>query len=119
MTETTEQRIAPLSLLRLKLHTGHKHQLRVHLAHCLKGGGFSSPLFFFLDFHLRFLLAPILGDTLYSSKPISEAIAQISPVPEGRIFLHASEISILVSLHLFDQASDELFHVPIEIQTIG
>ena len=28
----------PISLLRFKLHTGDKHQLRVHAAHYLKGG---------------------------------------------------------------------------------
>jgi 23S rRNA-/tRNA-specific pseudouridylate synthase len=27
----------PISLMRLKLHTGHKHQLRFHLANCLHG----------------------------------------------------------------------------------
>lgn len=66
---------APFSLLRLKLHTGHKHQLRVHLAHYLR--------------------TPILGDTLYSSSPINEAIAKITPIPRDRIYLHASEISFL------------------------
>jgi 23S rRNA-/tRNA-specific pseudouridylate synthase len=32
-----EQPKAPLSLLRLKLLTGNKHQLRIHLAECLGG----------------------------------------------------------------------------------
>ncbi|KAF8064255.1 pseudouridine synthase [Lyophyllum atratum] len=63
----------PLSLLRLKLHTGHKHQLRVHLAQCLN--------------------TPILGDTLYSKKPPSDAIRGITIVPADRIFLHASHLS--------------------------
>jgi 23S rRNA-/tRNA-specific pseudouridylate synthase len=31
------QDIAPLSLVRLYPHTGLKHQLRVHMAHALKG----------------------------------------------------------------------------------
>ncbi|KAJ7630473.1 pseudouridine synthase [Roridomyces roridus] len=57
----------PLSLLRLKLLTGHKHQLRIHLA--------------------RVLNAPILGDSLYSPTP------QITP--PDRIFLHASQLSLL------------------------
>ncbi|GLB44552.1 putative RNA pseudouridylate synthase [Lyophyllum shimeji] len=64
----------PLSLLRLKLHTGHKHQLRVHLAHCLN--------------------VPILGDTLYSKKPPSEIIRSATTVPEDRIFLHAAHLSL-------------------------
>ncbi|KAG5724706.1 2,3-dihydroxybenzoate decarboxylase, partial [Termitomyces sp. T112] len=64
---------APLTLLRLKLHTGHKHQLRVHLAFCLG--------------------APILGDTLYSRKPIAKAVRDISIIPEDRIYLHASHVS--------------------------
>ncbi|KAF5375394.1 hypothetical protein D9615_007949 [Tricholomella constricta] len=67
------QPTVPLSLLRLKLHTGHKHQLRVHLARCLN--------------------TPILGDALYSKKPPSESINQITMLPEDRIFLHASHLS--------------------------
>ncbi|KXN90414.1 NADPH-dependent diflavin oxidoreductase 1 [Leucoagaricus sp. SymC.cos] len=66
----------PLTLLRLKLLTGHKHQLRVHLAKCLN--------------------APVLGDTLYKSEE-SEAtrakIAEIITLPSKPMFLHASEIS--------------------------
>ncbi|KAF8584421.1 pseudouridine synthase, partial [Ramaria rubella] len=65
--------IAPLSLLRLKLHTGFKHQLRVHLASVLK--------------------APILGDELYSHSAISPKIRNVVSVPEKRLFLHASHIS--------------------------
>ncbi|KAG6890864.1 hypothetical protein C0992_012250 [Termitomyces sp. T32_za158] len=64
---------APLTLLRLKLHTGHKHQLRVHLAYCLG--------------------APILGDDLYSSKSVAKAIRDTSVVPADRMFLHASHVS--------------------------
>ncbi|KAG6908801.1 hypothetical protein DXG01_003248 [Tephrocybe rancida] len=65
--------LIPLSLLRLKLHTGHKHQLRVHLAHSLG--------------------APILGDTQYSRKPISDAVRKACVIPENRTFLHASHLS--------------------------
>ncbi|KAL4073853.1 pseudouridine synthase [Scleroderma citrinum] len=63
---------APLSLLRLTLHTGLKHQLRVHLAHSLH--------------------TPILGDTLYSRKPISEKITHLLRIPEHRLFLHSSQL---------------------------
>ncbi|EGO02906.1 hypothetical protein SERLA73DRAFT_165833 [Serpula lacrymans var. lacrymans S7.3] len=65
---------APLSLLRLRLHTGLKHQLRVHLAHALR--------------------TPILGDTVYTRSTPSEKIAGVTTVPENRIFLHASHISL-------------------------
>ncbi|KIK27652.1 hypothetical protein PISMIDRAFT_164361 [Pisolithus microcarpus 441] len=64
----------PLSLLRLTLHTGLKHQLRVHLAHSLQ--------------------TPILGDALYSRKPISEKVTQVIRVPEHRVFLHASRLTL-------------------------
>ncbi|KAJ7071395.1 pseudouridine synthase [Mycena amicta] len=68
----------PLSLLRLNLLTGHKHQLRAHLAGVLK--------------------APILGDALHSQKPptdeIRHALLRLRPQPEDdRIFLHASQLS--------------------------
>ncbi|KAF8523834.1 pseudouridine synthase [Gautieria morchelliformis] len=66
-------RIAPLSLIRLTLHTGVKHQLRVHLACILK--------------------APILGDRLYSHSNISDKIQNVVSVPNQRLFLHASHIS--------------------------
>ncbi|TFK69209.1 pseudouridine synthase [Pluteus cervinus] len=65
---------APLSLLRLTLLTGHKHQLRVHAAQCLR--------------------TPILGDALYSKSVISNLITDRTFVPEGRVFLHASTISM-------------------------
>ncbi|PPQ66414.1 hypothetical protein CVT26_011283 [Gymnopilus dilepis] len=64
---------APLSLLRLQLHTGGKHQLRIHLAKVLK--------------------APILGDTLHSQSSVHSSISALTQVPENRLFLHASEIS--------------------------
>ncbi|KAF7306506.1 Pseudouridine synthase [Mycena indigotica] len=68
----------PLSLLRLKLITGNKHQLRVHLAHVLK--------------------TPILGDTVHSLKPpmdsIQRALLRLRPPPESdRMFLHAAQVS--------------------------
>ncbi|KAI6040264.1 pseudouridine synthase [Pisolithus marmoratus] len=70
-------RKVPLSLLRLTLHTGLKHQLRVHLAQSLH--------------------TPILGDTLYSRKPISEKITEVIRVPEHRVFLHASRLTLSAS----------------------
>ncbi|KAJ7480146.1 pseudouridine synthase [Mycena galericulata] len=63
----------PLSLLRLKLLTGHKHQLRIHLAQVLK--------------------TPILGDTLHSQSLPAEGIRDALKLPYDRIFLHASQIS--------------------------
>ncbi|KAI6033191.1 pseudouridine synthase [Pisolithus orientalis] len=67
-------RKVPLSLLRLTLHTGLKHQLRVHLVQSLH--------------------TPILGDALYSRKSISEKITQVIRVPEHRVFLHASRLTL-------------------------
>jgi len=64
----------PLSLLRLKLLTGHKHQLRVHLAQVLK--------------------TPILGDTLHSQTLPAEKIRETFQLPPDRIFLHASQLSL-------------------------
>ncbi|KAG1773390.1 pseudouridine synthase [Suillus placidus] len=66
--------IAPLSLLRLTLHTGLKHQLRIHLAHSLH--------------------TPILGDNLYARSSISEKIAKITRLPEQRMFLHAAQLTL-------------------------
>ncbi|KAJ7151540.1 pseudouridine synthase [Mycena filopes] len=59
----------PLSLLRLKLLTGRKHQLRVHLNEVLK--------------------TPILGDKQHSDAMVPLDFA----VPVNRLFLHASQIS--------------------------
>ncbi|CAA7262684.1 unnamed protein product [Cyclocybe aegerita] len=64
----------PISLVKLKLLTGSKHQLRIHLALSMK--------------------TPILGDTLYSASPVADSITCLTEVPEDRIFLHASEISL-------------------------
>ncbi|RPD53643.1 pseudouridine synthase [Lentinus tigrinus ALCF2SS1-7] len=66
----------PLSLLRLQLHTGLKHQLRVHLA--------------------QYLRTPILGDNLYMDvkSPIMKTIKSQVPIPWG-LFLHSSRFSLL------------------------
>ncbi|KAI5117087.1 hypothetical protein M0805_009491 [Coniferiporia weirii] len=61
----------PLSLLRLSLHSGIKHQLRVHLASTLR--------------------VPILGDTLYSNKPPPQNILEL--IPQG--------VSVAVNRHPF------------------
>ncbi|KAI0705981.1 pseudouridine synthase [Cerioporus squamosus] len=65
----------PLSLLRLHLHTGLKHQLRVHLA--------------------QHLLTPILGDNLYMDPKSSvlKTIKRTIPIPWG-LFLHSSRFSL-------------------------
>ncbi|KAH6904423.1 pseudouridine synthase [Coprinopsis sp. MPI-PUGE-AT-0042] len=65
---------APLSLVRLDLVTGNKHQLRIHLANVLG--------------------APILGDTLYSKTPVAHDIERKRVVDPSRLFLHATEQSI-------------------------
>ncbi|KAI6021478.1 pseudouridine synthase, partial [Pisolithus microcarpus] len=77
----------PLSLLRLTLHTGLKHQLRVHLAHSLQSMSL-PPL-------PDASILPFLGDALYSRKPISEKVTQVIRVPEHRVFLHASRLTLL------------------------
>ncbi|KAF8957652.1 pseudouridine synthase [Flammula alnicola] len=64
---------APVSLLKLHLITGYKHQLRIHLAQSLK--------------------TPILGDTLYSQTPLHASVTSMTTVPEQRLFLHGSDIS--------------------------
>ncbi|KAJ7655309.1 pseudouridine synthase [Mycena polygramma] len=64
----------PLSLLRLQLLTGHKHQLRVHLAQVLK--------------------TPILGDTLHSQSQPAEELRNAFQLPNDRLMLHASQISL-------------------------
>ncbi|KAI0702758.1 pseudouridine synthase [Earliella scabrosa] len=68
--------VAPLALLRLRVYTEHKYQLRVHMA--------------------QHLFAPILGDSLYMSRadPLVEEIKQSTRVPR-RLFLHASRLSLL------------------------
>ncbi|KAF5329473.1 hypothetical protein D9619_009127 [Psilocybe cf. subviscida] len=63
----------PISLLRLNLITGNKHQLRIHLAKVLK--------------------APILGDNLYSQSPLHQSVLSRTHVPEDGLFLHGSDLS--------------------------
>jgi 23S rRNA-/tRNA-specific pseudouridylate synthase len=62
----------PLALLRLKLLTGRKHQLRVHLTSVLG--------------------TPIVGDRLYSQLLPPEQ--RLSFLPTSRLFLHSSCINI-------------------------
>lgn len=57
-------------LLRVRIHTGRTHQIRVH---------------FFAYRH------PLVGDTLYQNK-----MKHIRPIKIGRIFLHASELAIVM-----------------------
>ncbi|KAI1795407.1 pseudouridine synthase [Ganoderma leucocontextum] len=65
----------PLSLLRLRLHTGLKHQLRVHLAQALR--------------------TPILGDALYLD-PRSPQLRDIKAAIDlpRTMFLHSSRLSL-------------------------
>ncbi|KAM5537313.1 hypothetical protein V8D89_009043 [Ganoderma adspersum] len=65
----------PLSLLRLRLHTGLKHQLRAHLAQALR--------------------TPILGDALYLNprSPQLRAIKAAVDLPRS-FFLHSSRLSL-------------------------
>ncbi|KIM41979.1 hypothetical protein M413DRAFT_445167 [Hebeloma cylindrosporum] len=62
-----------LSLIRLKLLTGNKHQLRLHLAESLG--------------------APILGDWNHSPREPNASLLAATMVPNNRIFLHSSEVS--------------------------
>ncbi|KAI6040262.1 Na+ dependent nucleoside transporter C-terminus-domain-containing protein [Pisolithus marmoratus] len=65
------------SLFFMRAHSRGLHQLRVHLAQSLH--------------------TPILGDTIYSRKPISEKITEVIRVPEHRVFLHASRLTLSAS----------------------
>jgi 23S rRNA-/tRNA-specific pseudouridylate synthase len=42
------------------------------------------------------VIAPILGDPLYTRSSISEKIAKITRLPEKRIFLHAAQLTLSV-----------------------
>lgn len=66
--------VAPLSLVRLSPFTGHKHQLRVHMAKILK--------------------VPILGDTLYASAKLSPKIIAVANIPQDHMYLHASKLTL-------------------------
>ncbi|KAJ3874069.1 pseudouridine synthase [Lentinula edodes] len=57
-----------IALVKLRLRTGMKHQLRVHMSDVLQ--------------------APILGDIQHTGTRLCTV-----PVPNGRLFLHASEIT--------------------------
>ncbi|KAH9936913.1 pseudouridine synthase [Amylocystis lapponica] len=63
----------PLTLVKLRPHTGLKHQLRVHMAHVLK--------------------TPILGDTLYSQSKLSSKITDVVDIARDYMYLHAAELS--------------------------
>ena len=92
-TEQTSQSIAPLSVLKLKLLTGYKHQLRVHLAHRLKS---RSTKFVAGPSGLILLPAPIFGDALYSPKTGSVELARVVTHSPERMFLHSAELGIHV-----------------------
>ena len=55
--EAAQQKKVPLSLLRLTLYTGLKHQLRVHLAHSLH------------SMCLRFRSFSEVNNIIYSTRP--------------------------------------------------
>lgn len=63
------QRYATTTLLRVRIHTGRTHQIRVH--------------FFSMDH-------PVVGDKLYKKR----TMRHINPIPLPRLFLHASEMTI-------------------------
>ncbi|KAE9399363.1 pseudouridine synthase [Gymnopus androsaceus JB14] len=63
---------ANISLIRLQLHTGMKHQLRVHMSDVLQ--------------------APIFGDLQHTRMRNSVAFHGF-PIPNDRLFLHSSAIS--------------------------
>ncbi|TRM66370.1 pseudouridine synthase [Schizophyllum amplum] len=66
--------VAPLSLVRLGLLTGYKHQLRVHLAHRLN--------------------APVLNDPIYELQSGSPEVARVVTHDMRRMFLHSADIAI-------------------------
>ncbi|KAF9528804.1 pseudouridine synthase [Crepidotus variabilis] len=67
--------VVPLSLLQLDLLTGLKHQLRLHLSGVLS--------------------TPILGDNLYANPTYVSALGSKINLPKNRVYLHASEVSLL------------------------
>jgi 23S rRNA-/tRNA-specific pseudouridylate synthase len=85
---------APLSLVKLSLISGMKHQLRIHMSKVLRGA--CLPVRNRNHGLTVRSIAPILGDLLYSSSPITSSITHVTKVPEG-MYLHASHISFFVS----------------------
>ena len=76
----------PVALLRLRLLTGLKHQLRVHLSQVLQSTSFDHSTCHAYSF--IFSTAPVLGDRLHG---------RTNPRGSSRMFLHASHLSIPVS----------------------
>jgi len=64
----------PVTLLKIKLHTGVKHQIRIHAA--------------------RVLEAPIIGDFLYCKSHKGSIPKPVIPNPGGAMHLHASNVSL-------------------------
>ncbi|EKM76582.1 hypothetical protein AGABI1DRAFT_87087 [Agaricus bisporus var. burnettii JB137-S8] len=66
----------PLSLMRLKLRTNHKNQLRFHLANCLQ--------------------APVVGDELYKVPELNDLVRHTITLPRKLMYLHCHELSFEV-----------------------
>lgn len=83
--------IAPLSLLSLKLHTGLRHQLRIHCAHVLQSW------FFILSRNGHEITThPTPRPKLHAKGPPTELVSALpSYIPDG-LYLRASTISFLV-----------------------
>ncbi len=79
---TTSNGVDSFTLLRIKLHTGRTHQIRVHLAS---------------EKH------PVMGDNLYG-KPISQKLSSILP----RQFLHASRLEFKLQNGTWLEVESEL-----------
>lgn len=83
----------PIALMRLKLHTGYKHQLRFHLANCLKG---LSTFVCWTLRHSTCRLVPVIGDDLYKSNDLRDVVRHSITLPSKLMFLHAHELSLEV-----------------------
>jgi 23S rRNA-/tRNA-specific pseudouridylate synthase len=88
--------VTPVAMIQLWPVTGHKHQLRIHMAKCLGGKSRSSGPCISVPAD-RHLLAPILGDYNYSSSTIAGSIAEEAGVRMSRIYLHAWKFGFKVS----------------------